>query len=91
MNRPIAVVGAPSSIGIRPYDDGLARHLDTAPHVLRQRGLIARLGATDMGLANVPSKEKLNGIADLLNPNPDLRTRWRGIDRITEQIGEHLA
>src|SRR5262245_12894962 len=49
MNRPIAVVGAPSSIGIRPYDDGLARHLDTAPHVLRQRGLIARLGAADMG------------------------------------------
>jgi arginase len=49
MNRPIAVVGAPSSIGIRPYDDGEARHLDRAPNVLRERGLIARLEAIDLG------------------------------------------
>jgi hypothetical protein len=31
MNRPIAIVGAPSSIGIRPYDGGEVRHLDRAP------------------------------------------------------------
>ena len=49
MNRPIAVIGAPSSIGIRPYDDGIARHIDTAPGVLRERGLIERLGAIDLG------------------------------------------
>jgi arginase len=49
MNRPIAVVGAPSSIGIRPYDDGHPRHLYWAPGVLRERGVIARLGAIDMG------------------------------------------
>jgi arginase len=49
MNREIAVVGAPSSIGIRPYDDGEVRHLDRAPGVLRQRGLIPRLGAVDLG------------------------------------------
>jgi arginase len=49
MNRRITVVGAPSSLGIRPYDDGEARHLDRAPRVLRERGLIARLGAVDMG------------------------------------------
>jgi arginase len=49
MTRAIAIVGAPSSIGIRPYDDGVARHLDRAPAVLRQRGLVARLGATDLG------------------------------------------
>lgn len=49
MNRPIAVVGAPSSIGIRPYDDGEARHLDRAPGVLRERGLIGRLDAIDLG------------------------------------------
>lgn len=49
MNRPIAVVGAPSSIGIRPYDDGEARHLDRAPDVLRARGLVRRLGAIDEG------------------------------------------
>jgi hypothetical protein len=28
MARAIAAVGAPSSIGIRPYEDGQARHLD---------------------------------------------------------------
>jgi arginase len=49
MSRSIAVLGAPSSIGIRPYDDGEARHLDRAPSVLRKRGLVARLGATDLG------------------------------------------
>lgn len=49
MDRRVAVVGARSSIGIRPYDDGVARHLDTTAAVLRERGLIARLRATDMG------------------------------------------
>ncbi len=49
MNRPIAVVGAPSSIGIRPYDDGHPRHLFWAPGVLRERGVIAKLGAIDLG------------------------------------------
>jgi arginase len=49
MTRPIAVVGAPSSIGIRPYDDGEMRHLDRAPGVLRDRNLIRRLGAVDLG------------------------------------------
>ena len=32
-----------------PYDDGEARHLDRAPGVLRERGLIERLGAIDLG------------------------------------------
>jgi arginase len=49
MARAIAVVGAPSSIGIRPYDDGEARHLNRAPGVLRERGLVERLGAIDLG------------------------------------------
>jgi arginase len=49
MDRAIAVVGAPSSIGVRPYEDGEARHLNRAPGVLRDRGLIERLDATDFG------------------------------------------
>ena len=53
--RAIAVVGAPSSIGIRPYDDGAVRHLNRAPQVLRDRGLIARLGAADFGDVAPPS------------------------------------
>jgi arginase len=48
-SRRIAVVGAPSSIGIRPYDDGQERHLNRAPGVLRERGLVTRLNAIDLG------------------------------------------
>jgi arginase len=47
--RALTVVGAPSNIGVRPYDDGVARHLNRAPAVLRERGLISRLRATDLG------------------------------------------
>lgn len=55
MTRALGVVGAPSSIGIRPYDDGVVRYLTRAPHVLRERGLIARLGADDLGDVAPPS------------------------------------
>jgi arginase len=49
MDRSLAVIGAPSSIGIRPYDDGQVRHLNRSPEVLRGRGLVERLHAIDMG------------------------------------------
>ena len=49
MNRTIAIVGAPSSIGIRPYDSGEPRQLDLAPGVFRELGLVERLAASDLG------------------------------------------
>lgn len=49
MSRSISIVGAPSSIGIRPYDNGEARRLDLTPSVLREQGLVFRLGARDFG------------------------------------------
>jgi arginase len=49
MDRSIAILGAPSSIGIRPYDSGEPRQLDRAPGVLRELGLVQRLGASDLG------------------------------------------
>src|SRR5262245_54192115 len=49
MKRPIVIVGAASSIGIRPYDDGSQRWLSQAPAVLREQGLVERLGARDAG------------------------------------------
>lgn len=55
MHRSIAILGAPSSIGIRPYDSGEARQLDRAPAVLRQLGLVQRLGARDLGDAIPPA------------------------------------
>jgi arginase len=48
--RRLAVLGAASSIGIRPYDgETEARHLDRAPDTLRKLGLIDRLAAVDLG------------------------------------------
>jgi arginase len=49
MNRSIAIVGAPTSIGIRTYDNGEPRKLDCAPGVFRELGLVQRLGASDLG------------------------------------------
>src|SRR5882762_3488217 len=49
MDKSIAIVGAPSSIGIRPYDTGETRQLDRAPAVLRELGLVQRLRASDLG------------------------------------------
>jgi arginase len=47
--RSIALLGAPSSIGIKPYEDGSARRLDLAPAALREQGLATRLNARDLG------------------------------------------
>src|SRR6266705_611771 len=49
MERPLAIVGAPTSIGIKPYENGTPRGLDQAPATLRRLGLMARLGAEDAG------------------------------------------
>jgi arginase len=49
MNRSIAIVGATTSLGIRTYDSGKPRLLDRAPGVLRELGLVQRLGAVDLG------------------------------------------
>ena len=52
---PIVVLGAPSAIGIRPYDDLRPRRLDRAPATLRAHRLVARLGATYLGDVNPPA------------------------------------
>ena len=49
MYRSVAIVGAPTSIGIRPYDSGQPRQLDRAPGVFRELSLVQRLGASDLG------------------------------------------
>jgi arginase len=49
MNRHLTLIGAASSIGIKPYADGTVRHVDRAPATLRQLGLGAALGARDAG------------------------------------------
>ena len=84
MPRPISIIGAPSSIGIKPYDDGTMRRLDLAPSVLREQGLAARLGARDRGdvvpppyrdFARAPGKVR----------NEDL------VERYSRDIAQHVA
>jgi arginase len=55
--RTLSLLGAPSNIGIRPYDDGRLRALDRAPGVLRNGRLVARLGALDAGDVTPPPYE----------------------------------
>src|ERR1700722_490395 len=55
MRRNIAILGAPTSIGIRTYDSGEPRQLDRAPGVLRGLGLVQRLHASDLGDVRPPA------------------------------------
>jgi arginase len=46
----VAILGAPSSIGLRPHEEtGLPQEVNRAPEALRAAALVARLGATDLG------------------------------------------
>jgi arginase len=84
MVRAIAVLGAPSSIGIRPYDDGEARHLDRAPGVLRERGLVERLGAIDLGDVVPPPYR------DYVRPRGRARNE-REVVVYSRSLAEHVA
>lgn len=55
MGRAITVVGALSNVGARPYEDGAARDFHLAAEVLRERGLITRLRAVDLGDVAAPA------------------------------------
>jgi arginase len=50
------VIGAPSAIGLRPYDGGGPRHVDQTPAVLRAHGVVARLNARDLGDVLPPAR-----------------------------------
>ncbi len=45
----ITIVGAPTNVGIEPYDDGQPHRLDRAPVVVRRLGAVSALNATDAG------------------------------------------
>jgi arginase len=50
----LAVLGAPSNLGLKPYDDGHPRRVNEAPRVYRELGLVERLGARDLGDVEAP-------------------------------------
>jgi arginase len=84
MTRQIAVVGAPSSIGIRPYDTGEQRHLDRAPGVLRELGVIQRLGAVDAGDVEPPPYR------DFVRP-PGRARNEDGVLAYSRSLGDRVA
>lgn len=84
MRRPISVLGAPSGIGIRPYDDGEPRHLSRAPAVLRELGLVARLGAYDMSDVIPPAYQ------DFTRPPAHPRNE-RGIAAYSHYLADGVA
>lgn len=49
-HRGLAVLDAPSNLGLRPPDEGLVPGCYKAPGVLRDTGLLDRLGAADAGV-----------------------------------------
>jgi arginase len=58
MRDRVAVVGAPSSIGLRPDDHtGEPQHVNRAPGVLRELGIVTRLDAADLGDVQPPPYE----------------------------------
>lgn len=82
--RPVAIVGAPSSIGIRPYDDGGIRRLDRAPQALRAEGLGARLRARDYGDVVPPPYR------DLVR-SPGRPRNEDGVEAYSRALGERVA
>jgi arginase len=55
MKRKPAILGAPSNLGLKPYDEnGRPRRVNEAPMVYRDLGLIERLGARDLGDVEAP-------------------------------------
>src|SRR5262245_35636642 len=82
--KRISILGAPSSIGIRPYDTGEARQLDRAPEAIRQRHLAQRLGATDLGDVVPPPYR------DSIRP-PGRARNEREVAAYSQSLGERVA
>lgn len=81
----LAIIGAPSSIGIRPYDTATEpRGLDQAPGVLRALGLVARLAAEDLGDAVPPPYR------DFTRPPAGVRNE-REVAQYSRTLAERVA
>jgi arginase len=87
MTRPIAIIGAPSSIGLLPYDDGEVRHVNRAPSVLRERGLIDRLRAIDLGDVAPPAYRDFELPEGRARNEPELLAYSRSLgDRVSRAL-----
>lgn len=89
MRRPVNVVGAQSNIGALPYEDGAARDLHRAPGVLRERGLITRLRAHDMGDVAAPASRGFSRPPDQARKEADVAAYSRSLAmRVAQAIAQ---
>src|SRR5215204_2953837 len=85
MHRPVAILGAPSSIGIRPDDQsGQPQSVDRAPGVLRELGLVARIDAVDLGDVVPPPYQ------DFTRP-PGRARNEAGVATYSRSLGDRVA
>lgn len=82
--NPLAVLGAPSNLGLKPYDDGRPRGVDRAPRVYRDLGLVERLGARDLGDVAAPPYR------DFVRPVGGIRNE-REIAAYSQALGRRVA
>jgi arginase len=85
MPRPIAIIGAPTAIGISPHRDGRARQLHLMPEVLRELGLVQRLAAEDFG--DVPPAMPYR---DVENPDGRIRNE-QDVAAYSLRLGRRIA
>src|SRR5690606_42134714 len=78
VSRRIAVLDAPSNLGLRPPSLGTVPGCAKAPGALQDHGLVARLGARDAGCVTPPRYDP---------------TGWQPGDGVcqAEQLGEHTV
>jgi arginase len=85
MHRSVLVLGAPSSIGIRPDDQtGAPQSVDRAPEIFRHLGVVERLDATDLGDVVPPPYE------DFVRP-PGRARNEAGVGTYSRWLADRVA
>lgn len=83
--RPLHLLGAPSNLGLKPYDDdGRPRRVNEAPRVYRELGLAERLGAVDLGDVEAPRYR------DLVRPPGGIRNE-KEIEDYSRALAERVS
>lgn len=83
-NRPVAVLDAPSNLGLRPPAPGREPGVRGLAAALRAQGIVARLGAADAGRVDPPA----------YSPEPEPETGfWNGaaISRYSRRLADRVG
>ena len=88
--RHVAVLGAPSSIGLRPHHEtGTPQEVDRAPETLRGLRLVERLDATDFGDVLPPPYADLERLPGKARNEAGVSSYSRSLaDRVAACLGD---